>query len=862
MARRTFAERVYRLLLRCYPGEFRDEYEREMLQAFRDRLGHDRSVGAMAVLRLWWQLVMDSILRAPGEHADVLRQDVRYALRSLRRAPAFTLTAAATLALGIGANTAIFSVVHAVALRPLAFDEGNRVIRIWEDNPSLSITSFAVSLPNYVSWRERVRTVDLAAWMIGTVTLRGSGDPVNVRSLSTSADVFSIVNARPVQGRLFTGSDEALNAAPVAMITEGLWRRQFGGDPGIVGTPLVVAGTSHTLVGILPDESVPMDAEFFRPLRVDPGQLDRSNHIAQVIGRLRPGVSLEQARSELQEIARQLEAQFPESNTDWGVSVSTAYDWIVPEETRRALFMLLAAVACVLLIACANVANLMLARAVGRKREMAVRMAIGAGRRRLVRQVLTEGLLLTLLGGAAGVLLAYWSVPLLKGWLPETLPRVDDAAVNAMVLLFSFGVCLVTGLLFGALPALAGSRADVVESLKEGARGSTSSATRWRQLLATAQVALATVLLVGAGLLVQSLQRLQRVDLGFDPQQVTTAMMALPVDRYGGPRAWGFYQRLLERLAAAPGVEAAAITSGAPFGGGNTGMPIEAPGAARLEGKPLQTDWRMVSPGYFTSLRIPLLRGQLFTGHQGADERSMIISATMARRIWGDEDPLGRKLTAGPNGEFTVVGVVGDVRNLDLALEPAPTMYISTARYLWPTMTVIVRTGHAPAQSSTLIRGIVGELDPQLAVFNDRQTADRIASSAAQPRLNASLVALFAVVAALLAALGIYGVLAYLVSQRRQEIGIRMALGASRPAMTRLILGRGLWLAAGGLAAGLLAALAASRWLEATLFGVSARDPWTFAAAALTTGLVTLAASYIPARRAARVDPLVALRAD
>jgi predicted permease len=381
-------------------------------------------------------------------------------------------------------------------------------------------------------------------------------------------------------------------------------------------------------------------------------------------------------------------------------------------------------------------------------------------------------------------------------------------------------------------------------------------------LLAISQVALATVLLIGAGLLVQSLQRLQRVELGFDPQQVTTAMMALPVDRYGGPRAWGFYQRLLEGLGSAPGVEAAAVTSGAPFAGGNTGMPIEAVGRSRLEGKPLQTDWRMVSPGYFTSLRIPLLRGQLFTGHQGADERSMIISATMARRIWGDEDPLGRKLTAGPNGEFTVVGVVGDVRNLDLALEPGATMYISTARYLWPTMTVVVRTAGAPAQSTPLIRGIVRELDPQLAVFNTRQISDQVDLSAAQPRLNASLVALFAIVAALLAALGIYGVLAYLVSQRRQEIGIRMALGAGRPAVIRLVLGRGVCLAAGGLGAGLLGSLAASKWLEATLFGVSARDPWTFAAAALATGLVTLAASYVPARRAARVDPLVALRAD
>jgi putative ABC transport system permease protein len=862
MTRGTFAERVYRLLLRCYPGEFRDEYDREMLQAFRERLGHDRRIGAGAVLRLWGQIAVDAIVRAPGEHLDVLRQDVRYALRSLSRAPAFAVTDIATLALGIGANTAIFSVVHAVALRPLAYDMDGRLIRIWEDNASLSIDGFAVSLPNYVSWRDRARSVDLAAWMFDSVTLRGTGDPVHVRALSVSAGLLPMLNARPLQGRLFTTADEALNAAPVALITEGLWRRHFGADQGLVGKPVVVAGTAHVIAGILPDHSVPGEAEFFRPLRIDLPQEDRSNHLAQVMGRLRPGVTFDQAQSELQGIARQLEAEFPQSNKGWGVSLSTAYDWIVPEETRRALFILLAAVGCVLLIASANVANLMLARAVGRKREMAVRMAIGAARRRLVRQVLTEGLLLTLLGGGAGVLLAYWSVPILKGWLPDTLPRVGDASVNAPVLLFSFGVCLVTGLIFGALPALAGSRANVVEALKEGARGSTGTATLWRQLLATGQVALATVLVVGAALLVQSLQRLQRVDLGFDPAQVTTAMMGLPSDRYQGPGAWLFYQRLLERLASAPGVEAAAVTSGAPFDGGNTGMPIDAIGPSRLEGTPLQADWRMVSPDYFRALRIPLARGGLFTGNRGADERAMIVSATMARRIWGDDDPLGRRIAAGPAGEFTVIGVVGDVRNLDLSLEPAPTMYISTARYLWPTMTVLVRSGATHAQSTALLRSAVRELDPQLAIFNIRNTVDQVDRSAAQPRLNASLVGLFAGVAALLAALGIYGVLAYLVSQRRQEIGIRMALGAGRSAVIRLILGRGLWIAGGGLGAGLLGALAVSRWLESTLFGVSARDPWTFAAAGLATGLVTLAASYLPARRAARVDPLVALRAD
>ncbi len=863
MARLTLAERLYRLLLRCYPGEFRDDYEREMLLAFRDRLAHDRGIGMGAILRLWWQLLADSVVRAPGEHLDVLRQDLRYAFRSLRRAPIFAFTAIATLALGVGANTAIFSVVHAVALRPLPYETADRLVRIWEKNDSLAIDGFAVSLPNYLSWRERLRTMEVAAWRGGSVTLRATGDPIRVASVAIGVDYFRMLGAQPVLGRAFLPSDEAAGAERVALIRDSLWRSYFGGDSRVIGTAVTIAGESHTIVGVIPENSVPMTAEFYTPLRIDPAAEMRDNHTASVIGLLRPGVSFEQARQEIDAIARQLEAEFPASNKGWGIDMSTVYDWIVPEETRRALFVLLGAVGCVLLIACANVANLMLARAASRKREIAVRMAIGAARRRLVRQVLTEGVLLAILGGTAGILLAYWSVPVLRQWLPATLPRGDEAAVSAPVLFFSLGVCLTTGLAFAVFPAMASSGGDVIRSLKDGTRGSSTAATRSRQVLAAAQVALATILLVGAGLLVQSLRHLQRVDLGFEPGGITTAMMGLPPDRYSKPGAgWSFYDRLLKRIAASPGVEAVAMSSGAPFGGGNTGMPINAVGDTHLGSASLQSDWRMVSPDYFRAMRIPLLKGRYFTpSTSGEDDTALIVSAEMARRVWGDTDPIGRQIKAGPNGVFTVVGVVGNVRNLDLALTPAPTMYLSTTKFLFPSMTVIVRAPES-AQPAVAMRAALRELDPQLALFNVRQMENLISQSAAQPRLNASLVALFAVVAALLAAIGIYGVLAYLVSQRTQEIGIRMALGAGRPAVMRLFLARGLWLALGGLIVGVIGSVAVGRWVGSMLFEMRARDPWTIGAAVVTVAAVALVASYIPARRATRVDPLIALRSE
>jgi putative ABC transport system permease protein len=863
MTRTTLSERLYRLLLRCYPGEFRDDYEREMMLAFRERLSHDRGLGLGAVLRLWGQLIADSLFRAPWEHLDVLRQDVRYTFRSLRRTKVFALTAIATIALGVGANTAIFSVVHAVALRPLPYEAADRLVRIWERNDSLGVTTFAVSLPNYVTWRARARSLDVAGWRGGSVTLRGKGDPARVTSVTISPDYFRLLSVKPVAGRVLTPADENPAAGNPAVIRDSLWRRQFDADPGIVGSSVSVGGQPYTVVGIVPEDSVPLAAELYVPLRFDPAQEDRDNRISNVIARIRPGFTFEQAQAEMQTIARQIEAEFPASNKGWGITMSTVYDWLIPEATRNAMYVLLGTVGCLLLIACANVANLLLARGASRKRELAMRMAIGAARRRLVRQMLTEGFVLAILGGAAGVLLASWTLPMLRAWLPTALPRANETTLSVPVLLFSLGVCLVTGIAFAILPALASSRGDVVESLKEGGRGSSTSGGRSRQVLAAAQVALATVLLVGAGLLVQSLIRLQRVDLGFDPANVTTGMMGLQGRDVKPGTEWdAFYRQLLEKIAAAPGVESVGLSSGAPFGGGNTGMPLTAVGQSQLGGASLQTDWRMVSPSYFKTLRIPLLRGRSFSDAGGtADENRLIVSATMARRFWGDADPIGRQIQAGPNGIWTVVGVVGDVRNIDLSLTPTPTMYISATRYVWPTMTVVIR-GDERAQAGAVLQQAVKEMDPQLAVYNVREMDALIEQSASQPRLNASLVAMFAGLAALLAALGIYGVLAYLVSQRTQEIGIRMALGAERSTVLHLVLSRGLWLAGAGLVLGIAGAVAVARWIESLLFEVRARDPWTIAAAVAMVAAIATLASYLPARRASRVDPLVALRPD
>ena len=854
-------ERVFRLVLRLYPEEFRDRFGSDMVAAYREARADAAMRGRRGPADFWIGVMVDALVRAPGEHMRMFLRDLRYAARALRRSPMYTLVAIATLALGIGANTAIFSVVHAVALQSFPFADASRLVRLWEKNDKLRIPQFSASVPNYVSWRERAQSFEqLGAWRSNSATLTTGGDPQRVSRLEATANLLPLVGIRPIAGRVFTTEEDRVGAPHVALMAESLWRSRLGGSPDVLGQPIVLDGVQYMLIGVVRDRDFVLPVQLVTPLAANLAVESRSNHMMTVVGRLRAGVTLEQARKEMDAIARQLGKEYPKDDADWGVTMATVYDWIVPRPVRTGLYLLLASVALVLVIACTNIANLTLARAALRRREQAVRLALGASRTRVVREVLTECLLLSFTGGAIGIALAYWAMPLFRTQLSAVLPRANDIALNTPVLVFALAVSVMTGLLFGALPAFFNSSRDVLDALKNDARSGARQGIA-RRVLVVGQLALATILLAGAALLGQSFMRLQRVELGFRPGNVTTAMIGLPASRYPDHAAgWQFYSRIVSELGGTAGVEAVGLSSGAPFAGGNTGQPARAGGANALGTESLQADWRMVSPGYFSAMGIPLLRGRTFSPE---DRRGgggvMILSADMARRFWPNEDPIGRTILAGE--PYRVVGVVGDVRNLNQALDPRPTMYFSATQFLWPTMTLVVRTA-ADVPVARQIRAVVSAADPQLAVFNVRTMETLLENNAAQPRVTAWLVGLFAALALLLAGIGVYGVLAYLVTQRTREIGVRLALGAKPASVLRLVVGHSFRLSAIGVAIGAAGALLLAPAIESQLYGVRPRDATTLIAVSVLLLAVALLAGYIPARRATRVDPLVALRVD
>jgi putative ABC transport system permease protein len=866
MTERTVAERVFTLVLWLYPSEFRDRFGHDMRSAYRAARMEAAARGRAGVTAFWVGVAIDALVRAPGEHIMMTLYDLKFAARALRRAPVFSLVAIVTLALGIGVNTTIFSVVHAVAIRPLGFSDPARLVRIWEKNDRLNIVSFATSVPNYMSWREQSRSfADLAAWRSGNVTLTGTGEPLRLGRMEATATLIPLLNIQTRLGRNFSTDEDRPGAARVAILVDSTWRDRFGSDPSIVGRSIALDGIPHTVVGVVRDEDVLGTAQVLTPLAPDLSREARRDHRLSTIGRLRADVTLAQAQQDMDAVSQQLSRQYPDSNRDWGVRIATFDDWIVPPEMRAGLYLLLGSVGLVLLIACSNVANLMLARAALRRREIGVRLALGASRVRLVRQVLTESLLVALLGGGAGLLIASWGVPILRAALASSLPRAEEIALNTPVLVFSLVVSVLTAVLFGALPAMISSRNDMAGALREGSRGSAGAQQgAARRVLVVAQVGLATVLLTGAALLVQSFLRLQHVNLGFDGTHLTTAMMGLPQSRYPTDTAQHqFYSRLLAEMQRVPGVEAAATSSGAPFAGGNTGMSLKAIGANALGAEDMQTDWRLVSPQYFRTLAIPVLRGRTFDNREAGEHgiNGLILSAGAARRFWPDADPLGRQVQIGNKQIFQIIGIVGDVRNLSLDLEPRPTMYFSTEKNLWPTMTLVVRaSGDAPM--AAVIRQKVAALDPQLAVFNIRTMDTLLQESAAQPRLTAWLVSLFAALALALAAVGVYGVIAYLVAQRTQEIGVRMALGARRIAVVQLVLGHALRLSIAGALVGVAASALLAPAISSQLFGVSPHDMVTLGSGPIVLIAIAVLAGWWPALRATRVDPLVALRTD
>jgi putative ABC transport system permease protein len=807
----------------------------------------------------------------------VLFSDISYTVRVMRRTPLFTATVVLTVMLAIAANTTIFSVVNAVLLRPLPFREPNRLVQVAEKNDKLNLPTFASSVANFLDWREQSKSFeDLAA--VGffiNYTLTGTGEPEQFSGNRISPALTRVLGIPPIAGRVFTDDEEQPNAAPVAMIGEGVWKRRFGGDPGLIGRTILLNDIPTTVVGIAPAalNLITFGGDVYTPLTIDRAKEDRLNHVIFTVGRLKNGVSLAQAQAEMNGISSRMGQQYPQIRF-WGIHIISMFDTIVSPELKTGLLMLLCAVVFVLLIACANIANLLLARAATRQNEMAMRTAMGASRSRLVQQLLVESVMLSLFGGIAGLGAAFWAVGAINRFFPpNTLPVPVE--MDATVFWFALGLTVVTGVLFGIVPAWRAARVDLNAILKQGGRGSTSRmSARVRNGLAASEIALATVLLIGAGLFIRSLANLERVRLGFEPQGLMTFQLAPPTTKYPitdflrfetSSKAPQFYRALVDALQSIPGARGAAVSSGIPFGAGaftrhammTTDRTILPPDTA------IPIDWRTVSAGYFKTMGIPLLRGRNFTDADGPAPALpvMIVSQATAKKFWGDEDPIGHTLrrTADPSLAFTIVGVVGDVRSTALDQE-SPALYYSVAARVWPVMDVVVRTDGAPEALMPVIRQKVHELDAGLALGNVRTMEQWLSNGAAQPRLNTVLLGAFASVALLIASIGIYGVLAYSVSQRTNEIGVRMALGATPRGVLRLIVREGMKVVLIGIGTGLVGGLALGRTVSSLIFGVPVRDPVTFTAVAVALAGVALAACAIPAFRASRVDPIVALR--
>ncbi len=863
----AWVDRLYAALLLTYPASFREEYAGEMRTAFRSRWREERHAhGRAGVVRLVIGVVFDTLATAARTQGEILARDLRDAWRSLTARPNWSFTAAAllTLSLGIGAVTAIFSVVNAVLLAPLPYAEPARVVRLRDFNRSRGLDDFSSSMPNFRSWGEARSFSHLAALRDADANLTSGGEPEKVNGLAVTAEFWDVLGLPPLAGRAFIPEDDARGRAPVAMISERLWRRRYGGDPTIVGRTIDVNLVPHTVIGIAQqDVGFSTNFDLWVPMGYDPdADESRGDRRLAVLGRLALGVTLPQANAEMHALAAHLAREFPEANEGWDVGLMPVRDWIVSADVAQRLRIVLAAVALLLLVAAVNVANLQMARALGRLREMGVRLALGASRSRLVRQMLTENLLLTAVGGAMGVGLA-WCAIRAAALLPAWIPRRDALAIDLPVLLVAALAVGATALLTGLLPAGVAVRSSVQDALQRAGRSTAPARTPARHALVAAQMALATTLVVAAALLTRSLLRLEQVPPGFgDPDHIMTARLTRPAaDDDMIERNVVFYDSLLEAVRALPEVAGVALTSEVPFGDNTTEMPIVPAGRSLdVPGEAVQANWRIATADYFRTMGIPLRRGRTFEPRR-EPHTSMILSEGLARRLWpGGEDPIGHQVQLGNRHFHTIVGVVGDVRQLGLALDPTPTMYMSTSWSLFPTMTLVVRTGGNPSRLFQPVRQVVTRLDPHQSVSDFRTMRTALAANIAAPRLNAVLLASFAGLALLLAVVGIAGVVGYSVGQRRHELAVRLTLGASPGRVVWHVMRSGLLTCATGIVAGLVAALALGRVLASVLYEVGARDPATL----LVTAVVLLAAAalacWLPARRVTRISPALTLR--
>lgn len=797
-------------------------------------------------------------------------KDIRYGIRSLARHPGFAAIALITLALGIGANTAIFSVVNAVLLRPLPFNDPERIVWLWDTQPQLATAP--ASLPDFLDWKEQNRSFEhLAAFQSGNMFLDAGNGTEDAAVGLVTPEMFSLFRVSPVIGRTFTDEETLPGRFRVVVLSHSMWQSHFGSDPNVTGRTIQLSGAAYTIIGVMPAGfSFPNNSQLWRPLPIDPKQLDRGPHYLRIVGRLKPDVTLTQAQADMSAIAARLAQQYPDKIAGHGVKLERLTD-VVVGDVSLALFVLLGAVGFVLLIACANLANLMLARVGARQKEIAVRTALGASRLRIVRQLLTESIMLAVGGGAAGLLLAIWAVSWVVSLSPDTIPRVREISVDPRVAGFTLLVSVATGVLFGLAPALQVSRPDLTDALKESGRTTAGvRRNRLRNVLVMSEVALSLVLLVGAGLMIKSFVKLNQVEPGFNPARVLTLGVTLLRSKYPADEQVGtLYSQILERAAVVPGVLSAGAISELPLSGSNTSddFTIEGRPPIAKEAEPL-TEYRVVTPRYFESMGIPILAGRDFAVTDTRQSPNVVvINDAFARRHFAGEDPLGHrlKLQGGERDPLLIVGVVGNVRDFGLDEQPTPEAYVPflqdpLSKTYQRSMTIVARTKSDPSAMAGSLRAALTEIDNGLPVSSIKPMTEYLRDSLSRRRFNLVLLSLFSGIALVLAAIGVYGVISYGVTQRTHELGIRMALGAQPRDVLKLVVRQGMLVTLGGVGIGLLGSLALTRLMKGLLFSVSVTDPLTFAAITLLMILIALLACLIPARRATKVDPLVALR--
>ncbi len=802
---------------------------------------------------------------------ETLWQDLKYGARMLTKSPVFTVTAILTLALGIGANVAIYSVLTAIFFSPLPYPDSDQLIQIYENNPKQGWSQLSVSYLNWQDWREQNQTFeDIALYGGDSFNLSGDGEPVRARGLKNSANLFNVLGRMPVAGRNFVPEDDAPGAEPVVVLSYSLWQRRYGGNQDILNRTILLNSIPHTVIGMMPQDfyfSSPR-TELWTTLRIDSTATQRGSHRYGAIGRLKSGTNSAQAHTDLEVIAQRLEKEYPDTNTDYGITTKTRSAVFFDREDYLIGAIVYLAVVFVLLIACANVANLLLSRGASREKEVAIRMSQGAGRNRLLRQFLTESTLLGLLGGLAGIGLAYWSVQGLLMIIPRGVPSYDKIALDQPALLYAAALSLLTGLLFGLAPALQSTKPDVAETLKEGGRSS-SAGSRHRLLksLVVAEVALAMILLAASGLLVRSFQKKLGIDPGFSTSNLLTLRTALPEVKYESKEQRDeFYRQLVERMQAIPRVESVGATFTLPLSGSNSWSNFTIEGRPALQpGEQITAGIMIITPDYFRAMGIKLLQGRFFDDQDTLNgQQVVIINETMAKKFWPDEEVLGRRFNrGGSESELpvrTIVGVVADVRHENLGTLPRPEMYLPHAQRPQYSMTIVARTTVDPLTLVSAAREAVWSVDPDQSVFAVRSMDQVLLDRIDGDQVQARVMGILGLVALLLAGLGIYGVITYSVSERTHEIGVRMALGAGNRDIFKFVFRQGLTPVAIGLGLGLVGAFALTRVMSSLLFGISPTDPVTYGSICMMFVLVALLAGYIPARRATQVDPMVALR--